>query len=480
MADVEQKDTVIVGGGPGGYVAAIRASELGQKVTLIEKGTGEPNHTGLGGVCLNVGCVPSKALIAAGHRLREARDASTYGISKTDATIDFKKTQDWKQHKLVDRMTRGVKMLLKKHKVEIIDGVAMMDNDHQLRVLKSGPKQFMDFDGGKKITWKNLILATGSRPVEIPNFKFEGRVIDSTGGLGLKEVPKELVVIGGGYIGTELAGAYADLGSHVTIIEGTDSILGGFDKDMVKVVVKNLKKKGIDIITKAMAKNSTQDDSSVTVTYEVDGKENSIKADYCMVSVGRKPNTDNFALDMTSVKLNDHHQVIVDKQGRTNVPGIWAIGDIVPGPALAHKAFFEGKTAAGAIAGKNTANDWVGVPAVCFADPELAQVGMTADEAKEKGIEVATAKFPFAGNARAVSLDQPDGFVRFTYTKDKKNVVGAEVVGPEASTLAGELSLIVNCGMNVEDVSLTIHPHPTLNEPIQEAADVAMGFPTHI
>ena len=199
-----------------------------------------------------------------------------------------------------------------------------------------------------------------------------------------------------------------------------------------------------------------------------------------MVSVGRKPNTDNFALDMTSVKLNDHHQVIVDKQGRTNVPGIWAIGDIVPGPALAHKAFFEGKTAAGAIAGKNTANDWVGVPAVCFADPELAQVGMTADEAKKKGIEVATAKFPFAGNARAVSLDQPEGFVRFTYTKDKKNVVGAEVVGPEASTLAGELSLIVNCGMNVEDVSLTIHPHPTLNEPIQEAADIAMGFPTHI
>lgn len=475
MADVEKKDTVIVGGGPGGYVAAIRASELGQKVTLIEKG-----DPGLGGVCLNVGCVPSKALIAAGHRLREARDASIYGISKTDATIDFKKTQDWKQHKVVERMTRGVKMLLKKHKVEIIEGAAMMDNDHQLRIMKSGPKQFMDFDGGTKITWNNLILATGSRPVEIPNFKFEGRVIDSTGGLNLPEIPKEFVVIGGGYIGTELAGAYADLGSHVTIIEGTDGILGGFDKDMVSVVVKNLKKKGIDIITNAMAKNSTQDDSSVTVTYEVDGKENSIKADYCMVSVGRKPNTDNFALDMTSVKLNDHHQVIVDKQGRTNVPGIWAIGDIVPGPALAHKAFFEGKTAAGAIAGKNTANDWVGVPAVCFADPELAQVGMTADEAKKKGIEVATAKFPFAGNARAVSLDQPEGFVRFTYTKDKKNVVGAEVVGPEASTLAGELSLIVNCGMNVEDVSLTIHPHPTLNEPIQEAADVAMGFPTHI
>ena len=338
----------------------------------------------------------------------------------------------------------------------------------------------MDNDNGRVIKWNNLILATGSRPVEIKGFKFEGRVIDSTGGLNLPEVPKEFVVIGGGYIGTELAGAYADLGSHVTILEGTGSILNGFDKDMVKVVEKNLKKKGIDIVTNAMAKSSSQDDKSVNVNYEVDGKEQSLTADYCMVSVGRKPNTDNFGLEMTSVKLDDHGKVVVDKQGKTSVDHIYAIGDIVPGPALAHKAFFEGKTAAGAIAGKNTANDWVGVPAVCFADPELAEVGMNADQAKEKGIEVATAQFPFAGNARAVSLDEPEGFVRFIYTKDKKNVVGAQVVGPEASTLAGELSLIVNCGMNVEDVALTIHPHPTLNEPIQEAADVALGFPTHI
>lgn len=475
MADVEQKDTVIVGGGPGGYVAAIRASELGQKVTLIEKG--EP---GLGGVCLNIGCVPSKALISAGHRFQDVMDSSTYGIAKVDAKIDFKKTQEWKQKKVVDRMTRGVEMLLKKHKVEIINGEAILDNDHQLRVIKPGPKQFMDNDNGRTITWKNLILATGSRPVEIPNFKFEGRVIDSTGGLNLPEIPNEFVVIGGGYIGTELAGAYANLGAHVTIIEGMDSILNGFDADMVKIVEKHLKKKGVDIVTGAMAKKSEQDDNSVTVTYEVDGKEHTIKADYCMVSVGRKPNTDDFGLDMTSVKLNDHHQVIVDAQGRTNVEGIWAVGDIVPGPALAHKAFFEGKTAAGAISGKKTANDWVGVPAVCFTDPEMAEVGMNAATAKEKGIEVATAQFPFAGNARAVSLDQPDGFVRFIYTKDEKNIVGAQCVGPEASTMAGELSLIVNCGMNVEDVALTIHPHPTLNEPIQEAADIALGFPTHI
>lgn len=473
MADVEEKETVIVGGGPGGYVAAIRASELGQKVTLIEKGT-------LGGVCLNVGCVPSKALINAGHRLQEANDASVFGITTQPATIDFAKTQAWKQTKVVDRMTSGVTMLLKKHKVEVVEGEAFLDNDSQLRVMSVGPKQFMDNGGGATFKFKNLILATGSRPVEIPNFKFDGRVIDSTGALNLPEVPKELVVIGGGYIGTELAGAYANLGAHVTILEGTPSILPNFEKDMISVVVKNLKKKGVDVITSAMAKKSVQDDKSVSVTYEVDGKEATIKADYCLVSVGRKPNTDNFGLEMTSVKLNDRGLVEVDQQGRTSVNNIFAIGDIVAGPALAHKAFFEAKTAAGAIAGNKTANDWVGVPAVCFADPELATVGMTAAEAKDKGLEVATAKFPFAGNARAVSLDQPDGFVRLVYTKDGGNMVGAQVIGPEASDLIAELSLTVNGGMNVEDIALTIHPHPTLSEPIQEAADVALGFPTHI
>ncbi|KRM12524.1 dihydrolipoyl dehydrogenase [Paucilactobacillus suebicus] len=473
MADVEEKDTVIVGGGPGGYVAAIRASELGQKVTLIEKGT-------LGGVCLNVGCVPSKALINAGHRLRDANDASVFGITTQPATIDFEKTQEWKQTKIVDRMTGGVQMLLKKHKVEIIEGEAFLDNDSQLRVMSVGPKQFMDNGGGQTIKFKNLILATGSRPVEIPNFKFDGRVIDSTGALDLKEIPKELVVIGGGYIGTELAGAYANLGSHVTILEGTPSILPNFEKDMVSIALKGLKKKGVDVITSAMAKKSEQDDSSVTVTYEADGKETSIKADYCLVSVGRRANTDGFGLEMTSVKTDDHGLVQVDQQGRTSVNNIFAIGDIVPGPALAHKAFFEAKTAAGAIAGKNTANDWVGVPAVCFADPELATVGMTQADAKDKGLEVSTAKFPFAGNARAVSLDEPDGFVRLVYTKDEGNLVGAQVAGPEASDLIAELSLAVNGGMNVEDIALTIHPHPTLSEPIQEAADVALGFPTHI
>ncbi|WP_125579711.1 dihydrolipoyl dehydrogenase [Levilactobacillus cerevisiae] len=475
MADVEKKDTVIIGAGPGGYVAAIRASELGQKVTLVE------HADTVGGVCLNVGCVPSKALIQAGHRLEQAKDGATYGISTNDAKIDFAKTQEWKQKKVVDRMTGGVNMLLKKHHVDIVKGDAVFLSDTQLRVMPTGEKQFMSTDTGSTFEFNNLIIASGSHPIEIPGFKFEGRVIDSTGGLALPQIPKEFIVIGGGYVGTELAGAYASLGAHVTILEGTKSILPNFTKDMVSVVLKNLKKKGVDVITSAMAKSSKQDDNSVSVTYAVDGKESTIKADYCMVTVGRKPSTDDLGLEYTKVKLNDHGQIKVDVQGRTDSEHIWAVGDCVPGAALAHKAFFEGKTAAGAISGKKTANDYVSVPAVCFSDPEIATVGYNEAEAKDKGIKVKTAKFPFAGNARAVSLDAPEGFVRFIYTDDdNKNIVGAEAVGPEVSTMAGELSIIVNDGLNVEDVALTIHPHPTLNEPIQEAADIALGFPTHL
>lgn len=474
MVEAEKKETVIIGAGPGGYVAAIRASELGQKVTIIEK------SDTVGGVCLNVGCVPSKALIAAGHRLQEADHGEPWGITTQPATIDFAKTQDWKQHKVVDRMTNGVQMLLKKHNVEVINGEAVLDSDTQLRVMPTGPQQFMTANTGQLIEFDNLIIASGSRPIEIPGFKFDGRVVDSTGGLNLPEIPKEFVVIGGGYVGTELAGAYANLGAHVTIIEGTDSILAGFDKDMVSVVLKEMKKKGIDIITSAKAKSSTQTDKDVTVTYEVDGKEQQIAADYCMVTVGRKPNTDDLGLEYTKVEVSDRGIVQTDAQGRTASEHIFAIGDIASGPALAHKAFFQAKVAAGAIAGEKTANDYIGVPAVCFSDPELATVGLTEAQAKEQGLEVATSKFPFAGNARAVSLDEAEGFVRLIYTKDDKTILGGEVVGPGASDLIAELSLAVNGRMNVEDIALTIHPHPTLSEPIQEAADIALGFPTHI
>ncbi|UQS83765.1 dihydrolipoyl dehydrogenase [Bombilactobacillus thymidiniphilus] len=473
MAEVEQKQTVIIGAGPGGYVAAIRAAELGQQVTIIEKEY-------FGGVCLNVGCVPSKALIQAGHRLREANDSQVYGITTNNVSIDFTKTQAWKDQKIVKRMTSGVQMLMKKHKVEVIEGEAFLDNNNQLRVMPVGPRQFMDNGGGHTIHFDNLIIATGSRPIEIKGFKFGDRVLSSTGLLNLTEIPKELVVVGGGYIGTELAGAFADLGAHVTILEGSPNIIPNFERDMVNIVEKHLKGKKIDIVTNAMAKEAIDKGDSVDVTYEVDGKPTTLSADYVMVSVGRKPNTDNFGLELTDVELTDRGLVKTDEQGRTNVSNIYAIGDITDGPALAHKAFFQGKTAAGAISGEKTANDYLSVPSVCFNDPEMASVGLTQTQAKEQGLDVKVAKFPFAGNARAVSLDSVDGFVKLISDKKTGTVLGGQVVGPNASDLISELSVIVNCQLNEEDVALTIHPHPTLGEPIQEAADMLMGYPTNI
>lgn len=473
--ELEQHGTVVIGAGPGGYVAAIRAAELGQQVTVIEE------SDTLGGICLNVGCVPSKALISAGKRLSQAKDSTMYGITTGEVGFDFAALQDWKQHKVVDRMTKGIEGLFKKHHIEVVRGSAMLVSDTEIHIMPAGPQQFMSVTEPRRIAFTDLIIATGSRPVEIPGFQISGRVIDSTGGLGLESLPKELVVIGGGYIGTELAGAYADFGTHVTILEGTDQILPGFEPDLVKVVVKKLKSKGVTLLTGVRAKHSEQTADEVTVTYATKGgEEKKVTADYCMITVGRTPNTDSLGLDATNVTLDRHGLIEVDERGFTGVDHIWAVGDVTMGPALAHMAFMEGKTAAGAIAGRPDANEYFAVPAVCFSDPEIATVGMTVAEAEKNGLTVHASQFPFAGNARAVSLGEGEGFVRLVSTIDTGTLVGAQIVGPGASDLISELSVAVNCQLNVEDIALTIHPHPTLGEPVAEAADIAIGFPTHL
>lgn len=457
-------DTVVIGSGPGGYVAAIRAAEMGQKVTVIES-------TFIGGVCLNVGCIPSKALINAGHRYQDALEASTFGINAKGADLDFTKTQEWKQNKVVHTLTSGVSMLFKKHKIDTIMGTAFLKDDHSLRVMQK--------DSAQTYTFKNLIIATGSRPIEIKGFKFGKRILDSTGGLNLPEVPKEFVVIGGGYIGSELASAYANLGAHVTILEGTSSILPNFEKDMVQLVLNSFKKRGVTVITSAMAKEAEDTGKGVKVTYTADGKEQRIAADYVMVTVGRRPNTDDLGLDIVGVETTDRGLIKVDSQGRTNKPNIYAIGDIVPGAALAHKASYEGKVAAEAISGKASAVDYKAMPAVCFTDPELATTGMTVAEAKDKGIKAKASKFPFAANGRALSLAQTEGFVRLV-TNENGTVIGGQVAGAGASDLISELTVVVEGGLNVEDLALTIHPHPTLSEVIMDDAEVALGLPINI
>ena len=459
-------DTVVIGSGPGGYVAAIRASQMGQKVAIVEREF-------IGGACLNVGCIPSKALITAGERFTQAKNSDIFGVTAENVTIDWAKTQKWKQEQVVDRLTGGVAMLLKKNKVEILEGEAFFVDTHNLRVMQD--------DGAQSYSFNNAIVATGSSPIELKGFEWSKRILSSTGALALDEIPETLTVIGGGYIGSELAGVFAGLGTKVTILEGLDSILAGFDKDMVRLVENEFKNNGTEIITKAMAKSAEETDTGVTVTYEVDGKEATVESDYILVTVGRRPNTDDLGLDIAGVEVDDRGLVKVDEQGRSlSADSIFAIGDITPGAALAHKASYEGKIAAEAISGKKVAIDYRAMPAVAFTNPEIASVGYTADEAKEAGLETTTTKFPLGGNGRAISMNRTEGFVRLITTKEDNVIVGAQVAGINASDLIAELGLAVESGMNAEDIALTIHAHPTLAESVMDAAEAALGLPIHM
>ncbi|MTV20786.1 dihydrolipoyl dehydrogenase [Staphylococcus delphini] len=458
-----ETDTIVIGAGPGGYVAAIRAAQLGQKVTIVEKGN-------LGGVCLNVGCIPSKALLNVSHRFEQAQHGADLGITAENVSLDFDKVQSFKGS-VVSKLTGGVESLLKGNKVEIVRGEAYFVDEHSLRVMDDKSAQTYNF--------KNAIVATGSRPIQIPNFEFGGRILDSTGALNLQEVPKKLVVVGGGYIGSELGTAYANFGTEVTILEGAKEILGGFEKQMVAPVKKEMKAKGMIIETEALAKSAEETDNGVKVTYEVKGEEKTIEADYVLVTVGRRPNTDELGLEEVGVKLTDRGLVEVDKQSRTSVDSIYAIGDIVPGLPLAHKASYEAKIAAEAIAGQNSEVDYIGMPAVCFTEPELAQVGYTESQAKEEGLDIKASKFPYQANGRALSLNDTNGFVKLVTLKEDDTLIGAQVVGTNASDVIAELGLAIEAGMNAEDIALTVHAHPTLGEMSMEAAEKALGLPIH-
>ncbi|MED1067251.1 dihydrolipoyl dehydrogenase [Bacillus paralicheniformis] len=460
-----ETDTLVIGAGPGGYVAAIRAAQLGQKVTIVEKGN-------LGGVCLNVGCIPSKALINAGHRYENAKHSEEMGITAENVKVDFTKVQEWKAS-VVNKLTGGVEGLLKGNKVDIVKGEAYFVDSNSVRV--------MDENSAQTYTFKNAIIATGSRPIELPNFKYSDRVLNSTGALALKEIPKKLVVIGGGYIGTELGTAYANFGTEVCILEGGEEILPGFEKQMSSLVKRNLKKKGnVEIHTKAMAKGVEEKADGVTVTFEVKGEEQTIDADYVLVTVGRVANTDELGLEQVGVEMTDRGIIKTDKQCRTNIPNIYAIGDIIEGPPLAHKASYEGKIAAEAIAGEAAEIDYLGIPAVVFSEPELASVGYTEAQAKEEGLAVTAAKFPFAANGRALSLNETDGFLKLVTRKEDGLVIGAQIAGASASDMISELSLAIEAGMTAEDIAMTIHAHPTLGEITMEAAEVAIGMPIHV
>ena len=461
---VEQLDVLVIGSGPGGYVAAIRAAQLGKQVTIVEK------EAVVGGVCLNKGCIPSKALISVAHQYEATTHSQEIGLQVAGVSVDFAKVQEWKQS-VIDKLTGGVKSLLKGNKVQRIQGEAKLMGDDLVQVINGEETSLYRFS--------HCILATGSRPIELKAFPYEGRILSSTEALTLTEIPKSLVVIGGGYIGIELGQTYAKLGAKVTILEGSDSILPGFEKEMSRFVGRKLKKLGVEVHTGAIAKEAEQTADEVTITYEVKGELQQVSAQYLLITVGRRPNIDQLGLEAVNMKLTERGFIQVDQQCKTSVQSIYAIGDIVEGLALAHKASYEGKIAAEVIAGLDSSVSYKTIPAVVFSDPEIASVGLNETEAKNLGYTFSIGKFPYAANGRALSLNAGDGFVKIIGDSETGAILGGQIVGPEASNLIGEIGLAIEKGHKLQDIAHTIHAHPSLGEIIMEAAEGALGQGIH-
>ncbi|HEY0190698.1 MAG TPA: dihydrolipoyl dehydrogenase [Kofleriaceae bacterium] len=467
-------DAVVIGAGPGGYPAAIRLGQLKVKTAIIEREY-------IGGVCLNVGCIPSKAVIHAAKTFDKLGHSEDIGITITGKpTLDMAKLQSWKSG-LVGKLTGGVRTLLKGNKVEIFDGAATLG--------KSGPDghriTVKTKTGEETIIAKNIVLATGSRPFEIPGFKIDQqRIIDSTGALALTEVPKRMIVIGGGYIGLELGMCYAKFGTKVTVVEAMPRLLGTMDKDCVAVVERKLKKMGVEVLLNTKAKSWEDKGDRAVLTVELaegQGKTATIDADKILLSIGRKPNSESLGLEAAGVAVGKGGFVTADDRLRTNVPGIYAIGDLIGGMMLAHKATKEGEVVAEIIAGHNAAFDVRTIPAVVFTDPEIASTGLTEDEAKAKGhTELKVGKFPFAALGRALSVNDTDGFVKVVADARTGELLGVHIAGNGGSDLISEATLAIEMGAVADDLRLTIHPHPTLSEAMMEAAAASMGEAIHI
>ncbi len=467
-------DAVVIGSGPGGYVAGIRLGQLGVDTVVVERE--EP-----GGVCLNVGCIPSKALIHAAKTYEKMSKSGGMGIVfEAPPTIDVGKLQTWKAG-VVKKLTRGVQQLLKANGARLIRGVARIEagepdaeGRHVVVVEGDGEEQ--------RIAAEHVVVATGSRPIEIPGFAIDQeRVIDSTGALALSEIPERLVVIGGGYIGLEIGTVYAKLGGKVTVVEALDTVLAGMDPDCVQTVARKLRKAKIQVHLGATAKSwEERGDHAVVTVAQKSGEEIAIDADKILLSVGRRPNSEGLGLEDLGVAIDERGFVKVDSRLCTNVPGIYAIGDVAGGVMLAHKASKEAEVVAEVIKGSNEEMDVRAIPAVVFTDPEIASAGLGEQEAREGGREIRVGKFPLAASGRALSAGDTDGLVKVIADAETEEVLGVHIAGNGASELIAEAVLGIEMGAVLRDFSLTIHAHPTLAEATREAAAAALGEAIHI
>jgi dihydrolipoamide dehydrogenase len=456
---------VVIGAGPGGYVAAIRLAQLGKDVILIDRA---PR---LGGVCLNVGCIPSKALIHASDLAWEAQHAESMGLTVEGVAVDLAAMVAWKDG-IVDRLTGGVEFLCSKNGVEVVHGTARFLSDRSVQVESE--------EGTVEIEFSAAVIATGSAPMELPGLAFDGeRVIGSTEALSLDRVPNSLVVVGAGYIGLELGSVYAKLGSEVTIVEFLPEIVPGLDRDVAKTLQRRLKKLGVTLLLEHRAESLDDSDPPALVVTDADGETKRIPADVVMMSVGRVPNSSGLGLEEIGVDTDGKGFITVNDRQQTSVPGIFAIGDVAGGALLAHKAYQEAKVAAEVIAGEPAAFDNVAIPAVIYTDPEIAWTGLTEAEAVERGHDVVTGSFSFKASGRAMTLEATDGFVKAVADAESGLLLGVIAVGRGVSELIGEATLALEMGAFLEDVGLTIHAHPTMSEAFQEAVEAALGKAVH-
>ena len=460
-------DVAVLGSGPGGYTAAFRASDLGKKVILIER------YSTIGGVCLNVGCIPSKALLHTAKVITDAEDTAHHGVTFSKPEIDLEQLRNWKSNKVVKKLTMGLSQMAKQRNVEIVEGTGVFLSPHQIEVTMADKST-------KVISFDSAIIAAGSQPTSIPGTPDDPRIMDSTGALELKDIPKKLLIVGGGIIGLEMGTVYDALGSSVSVVELTDGLIQGCDRDIVRPLHKRMEKRFENIwletkVTKIEAKKE-----GIMVHFEGDNSPEKETFDRVLVSVGRKPNGHKIDAVKAGVDVDEQGFIAANKQMKTNVDHIYAIGDIIGQPMLAHKATHEGKIAAEVIAGEKVEFQAMTIPSVAYTDPEIAWAGVTEEDAKTQNIEIEKAVFPWAASGRAIATNRTEGMTKLIFDKKTNRIIGAGIVGTNAGELIAETVLSIEMGADAHDIGLSIHPHPTLSESVAMASEIKEGTITDL